>query len=255
MAHLEADLEEDLAADEAFIAALNDDRFVLAFLASFENSKFICISDGAEWISGWRTAPGLVAKLRNRGETYLDYLEKHAGFAGVYPDDREFREKQLVKLIESRASWFRQPHIKPKFRTPDASQQLEQIRQNVNADVFEALRNHLMRLGWRRQTPEDIRAELLSRHELRIVAFREIKEHEAKPPGLQPEWAGAIAQSRAISGEPKTPMTIMPASTDPAFRETHHPRTAEDRLDDLALSGRISQEDHERLRKQLWLGY
>lgn len=92
-------LEEDLARDPQFLAALEDDRFARAMYRVFLNRTFYKEGHEQPWICGDRQAAHLVASLRNRGETYLDFYLQY-DFSGYWPDDRPEYEAKLRQEIE-----------------------------------------------------------------------------------------------------------------------------------------------------------
>jgi hypothetical protein len=65
-----ADLENDLNASEAVKAAVQDLGFAVRLYSALCNEWS---RDSETWACSWRYAGGLVADLRDQGETYLDF--------------------------------------------------------------------------------------------------------------------------------------------------------------------------------------
>lgn len=88
-------LEADLARDEAFRAAILDDRFANATYSALRNGVFLRGGDVRAWSSGDRQAAALVSNLRGLGESYQDWFP-YGGLDGVYPtEDRPARAASL----------------------------------------------------------------------------------------------------------------------------------------------------------------
>jgi hypothetical protein len=95
-------LEAELARDVGFRAALQDNRFARAAYRVFSHRTFIRELDGRRWACGERQAAILIAHLRDRGESYQDYVS-YSRLKGEYPDDRLDKERRLRAEIEGLA--------------------------------------------------------------------------------------------------------------------------------------------------------
>lgn len=67
------DLRVDLAADARFLDRIGDDLFARAVYDSLCNSEYRKGDDRTRWSCSWRSAGGIVADLRDKGESYIDF--------------------------------------------------------------------------------------------------------------------------------------------------------------------------------------
>jgi hypothetical protein len=74
------DLEDDLRALADRVR--DDDAFADELYCALCNADWVH-DDGAEWTGSWRYAAGVVAKLRGRGEGYLDFYCSRSGAEGT----------------------------------------------------------------------------------------------------------------------------------------------------------------------------
>ncbi len=131
--------------------------------------------------------------------------------------------------------------------------QLQRLRRNENADVFARLHGHLTRLGWRTETEADREKARRKALAQRVDLLRELKRLEARPKGPRGEWAERIAHP----GSKFTNWTIrradQPETLTPEEQEARTPEHLRDRLRDLALNGKVSQEEYDALSRRIWL--
>jgi hypothetical protein len=242
------DLFADIANDAKFIAALQDRRFAAAVVKLFSYHSFVRIADGIVWNSNCQAAPEFVTKLRDLGESAREVQHWGETLAGVYPDDKLEVEHDLRAFL-------------PIFDDPSQNQdeclqkqlhwlneQLREIKNNTNSDVFEALRAHLARLGWRTENAADRALQQRRKNEIRVEVLREVKRLEAGTSSAQPLWATRVSKRQRISVWRRTDEIN---GYDPEVRETYDPPGLERRLDELALSGRIAEAEYDRLQEML----
>jgi hypothetical protein len=248
-------LEADMASDPSFLAALQDDRFARAVYAVFANREFLRIADEQSWVCGMRQAGGLVAKLRGRGESYIDYFGD-IDFEGIWPADRADREARTRREIERAL----QRHAEGRSTQAQLSQQIARLereiaglRRNENADVFEALRAHLERLGWRTARFSDYDKWEQGKTTRNIEVLRTIKHLEKRDLGATPGWA--VPLKAQLKNKESMPWAMVEVSEFEKMaseeREVILPGAVWYRLLDLAVSGRISEDEFERLKARL----
>ncbi|MGP1254654.1 MAG: hypothetical protein ACTS10_09595 [Kiloniellales bacterium] len=286
-------LEEDLARDHQFLAALEDDRFARAMYRVFLNRTFYKEGHEQPWICGDRQAAQLVACLRNRGETYLNFYLQYE-FPGYWPDDRPEYEAKLRQEIE-RAS---EPIVFSSRETPpftvetadgrredidteerfqsylerrrrefeesrgsleaarrksieNAKRRLEEFEKNENADVFEALHQHITRLRWR---TEDMSDRTRSRRRMldeRVRLLREIKRLDTRPQQAMPKWVYRVPAS-VRRGSDRT-FTVLPADWNDLTEEERaaHPHLLVSHLETLACNGQLSSDEYRDLLERI----
>jgi hypothetical protein len=287
-------LEADLARDPAFLAAMKDDRFALAFQKVFENRGFYKGQDPRGWICGLSKAAGLVADLRGRGESYHDYYLRETALAGSYPDDRPGIERQLQSqidefsksltkeprlgvMVDDLAAWLGPGHhsaeevrqamdgirrwrekqrpaeIKAYRERQQASldlieRKLAAFRENhANDDVFESLRGHLSRLGWRTETDQDrerIHQDWVGRA---LQVLQEVKELEQRPTAPPGDWTKPLRSNRPAYGRSFEPGALEKMSADVRAVETGE---LDRRVKELALTGRVTEGEYRALAKR-----
>jgi hypothetical protein len=273
------DLEADLARDPAFLADVQDDRFANAVYSVFNRSFYKGDNERA-WVGGSRMAARMLRDFRGRGESYQDWFP-HGGLTGVYPDDRPAREAAFRQIIEQSS----QPYsfdrmiasmpedLRARLQTelearraefernlPQLEESrlksLESARQALakmddNVEVFEKLRNHLTRLGWRVENAEDQRRVQVRTIARKVAVLREIKELAKRPTAAPGEWTERLrVQQERVEGViaivDKNGLERMSQDE----REAHL-GGAERRLRELALTGRIANDEYEALSARL----
>lgn len=277
------DLEADLARDPAFLEAIRDDQFARAVYRVFMNRTFYKETDERSWLCGDRQAARLVRDLRGLGESYHDFF-LDTEFEGVYPDDRAAREALLLKSIddlrrmvahdlpspsdgvpeEARAAFA--ASMKRMLDDPAERERWQKSKQDMlasvekleaslrkldeNKDIFERLRSHLTRLGWRTENEQDREAERSRKLARGVAVLQDIKKLEARPEGTVGQWAEALRkQQRAIGGYvayPKGALDRM--SEDERAVLTGRIRL---RLYELALTGRAEKAEYDALLARL----
>jgi hypothetical protein len=65
------DMEEDMRNNSTILELVQDDQFATSLYSAMCNVYWE--NDGVEWGVSWRTAGGIVAELRNKGEDYIDF--------------------------------------------------------------------------------------------------------------------------------------------------------------------------------------
>jgi hypothetical protein len=187
----------------------------------------------------------------------VEKLNRHR--AKLYPDlpapsqeQLNERKKKVRRQLEASAAEFakRLPEMEAqrKQRLKDLESTLATLLRGDNADVFEELRDHLTRLGWRTETAEDRARAAQTAREVRLAVLREIKTLELRPEGTMPEWARPIGTSRGRGGTGWT--TLISVSNDETAEELEA-RAVGPRLEKLAKSGKITKEEYERLNQSL----
>jgi hypothetical protein len=272
-------LEADLARDPAFLADVQDDRFAHA-VYSVLNRSFYKGDDERPWGGGSRMAARMLRDFRGRGESYQDWFP-YGGLTGIYPDDRVERETALRRIIEQSS----QPHSFDRMvasipgdrrgqieRSMEAWRaefernlpQLEEARLKTletarqalakmgeNVEVFEKLRDHLTRLGWRVDNAEDQRRAQMRIIARKLVVLREIKELEKRPTGAPGEWTEPL---RVQKGRVEGAFAVVDsASLERMSQEEReaHLGGVERRLRELALTGRIAKDEYDALSGRL----
>jgi hypothetical protein len=288
-------LEADLARDPAFLAAIKDDRFALAVVRVFGNRTLYKGQDRRAWSCGLRQAAALVANLRGKGESYLDYFMGDAALTGTYPDDRPDIERRLQSRIDEisksiakgpplgmrpedlfawlgpgkhspedvrRAMDLMQPELE-KRREAESETYRKQLQavlekaqrdlavsreRRADDDVFDALYGHLSRLGWRTETEQDrerVRQEWLERA---VQVLHEVKELEQRPATSPGAWVEPLRKRSGAAVRVIKPGTLENVPADVRAVETGE---LERRLTDLALTGRVTEQEHRALVTRL----
>jgi hypothetical protein len=126
-----------------------------------------------------------------------------------------------------------------------------EIQENPNGDVFGALHAHLTRLDWRTENEVDrqrARARLLQRG---VQVLQVIKGMETRADGRLEEWTEAIRKRRQLpSGEVRFHGKDALNRLTPDEREVTT-GVARRRLDQLALTGRVTKEEYDSLSLKL----
>jgi hypothetical protein len=272
-------LEADLARDPAFLIDVQDDRFANAVYSVF-NRNFYKGDDERAWSCGSRMAARMLRDLRGRGESYQDWFP-HGELTGVYPDDRPAREAEFRRIIEQSSQPYsfdmmiasipedRRARIQKEFETRRAEfernlpqleegrlKSLESAKQALakmdeNVEVFDKLRNHLTRLGWRVENAEDQRRVRMRTIARKVAVLREIKELEHRAVGAIEQWAEPLVEQTGEIGGP-----VRLVGTQGLVRLSADEREvilggAARRLRALATTGRITKLEYEQLRQRL----
>jgi hypothetical protein len=93
-------LDEDMAGDGEFLARICDDRFAANAYSMFVNRGW-AHRDGSRFFVSWREAGGIVARWRERGESYIDFYM--ADFAAPDLISRDLQEE--VRAFFERSGW------------------------------------------------------------------------------------------------------------------------------------------------------
>jgi hypothetical protein len=206
------DLEVDLASDAALRKRLLDTDFADALYAYLKNEDFF--KEGGEriWSIGLSRAAGLVADLRGQGDVYTDYYPH----GGRVPLTDEARSQRVLGPEENE------------------SEAALVVR-------FEEIKTILADLGWHRTTMAD---KVVAADAIR----RELAAWEARPGGAIPEWASRI---RAPGPAPGAIRLGVPKQTSaagrPRLRDVVDRTAVEEQLHSLAISGRISEAEHQSM--------
>ncbi len=118
---------------------------------------------------------------------------------------------------------------------------------HTNEDVFNALRDHLSRLGWRVETERD-RERIHQRWVERTMGvLQKVKELELRPEGAVEAWVGTLRRPSVVGG------TFEPGQLE---RMSPDVRVVENgglewRLYQLASTGRIIEQEYRSLAEQL----
>jgi hypothetical protein len=111
---------------------------------------------------------------------------------------------------------------------------------HTNEDVFEALRAHLSRLGWRTETEQDRRRAHQEWVERTVQLLHEVKELGQRPEATPEAWAVPLRSRGPIFGGVDA-RELKSMSTDVRAVESGE---VERRLIDLALTGRVSEQEY-----------
>lgn len=68
---MKANLEQDLLKVDYIIQKCMNDKYAIDLYGALCNNRFF--KDDKEWTCSWRTAGGIVADIRNKGEDYTDF--------------------------------------------------------------------------------------------------------------------------------------------------------------------------------------
>jgi hypothetical protein len=276
----EPNLEADLAADAQFLAALRDDRFADVVYKVFRNRTFVRVNNGGTFSLGDREAARLVRDLRGMGESYQDWFP-HSHIEGIYPDDRadhvaqlqgtiaalsqplETVEKSLPPSVPQGARDTILRHFRGELEGQGpARENWEKERQKMlastqralaaldaNAAVFESLRTHLARLGWRTENEIDRKRARRTEINRQLKILDELKTLGLRPDAPRAEWAEQIRQSR-FGGR------LIALSSDGQSQMSDEEREVltgglQRRLRELAISGRISRSEYDDLKSRI----
>jgi hypothetical protein len=118
---------------------------------------------------------------------------------------------------------------------------------HANDDVFEAIRDHLSRLGWRTETEQDrerIHQDWVGRA---LQVLQEVKELEQRPTAPPGDWVEPLRSRRAAYGRAFEPEALERMSADVRAVETGE---LDQRVKNLALTGRITEQEYRALTKR-----
>jgi hypothetical protein len=122
-----------------------------------------------------------------------------------------------------------------------AQRDLASFREDhTNEDVFEALRAHLSRLGRRTETEQDRRRAHREWVERTVQLLHEVKELGQRPEATPEAWAVPLRSRGPIFGGVDA-RELKSMSTDVRAVESGE---VERRLIDLALTGRVSEQEY-----------
>lgn len=129
---------------------------------------------------------------------------------------------------------------------------LAEIERQPNRDVYDRLRAHLTRLGWRVETDDDRERAKAAARQRGVEVLQVVKQLEARPASEPPPWARAILDRRERQGGSGSLWIAVPALADlnDDEREVEFGRVPH-RLDDLAVSGRIGEAEYTALSRRL----
>jgi hypothetical protein len=118
-----------------------------------------------------------------------------------------------------------------------------------NADTFAELHAHLTRLGWRTESAEDREKTARKAMQRAVEVLRDVKRLELRPEAVKPDWARPAEE--ALSREQKVMRISRVSEHDKMTMEEREARRVGNRLNKLAVSGRISKEEYETLQARL----
>ncbi len=129
-----------------------------------------------------------------------------------------------------------------------AERRLAAFRENhANDDVFESLRAHLSRLGWRTETEQDrerIHQDWVGRA---LQVLQDVKELELRPAAAPGAWVEPLRSRRPGFGRAFEPEALERMSADVRAVETGE---LDRRVKDLALTGRVTEPEYRLLTER-----
>jgi hypothetical protein len=165
------------------------------------------------------------------------------------PEEVRRAMEELRPLLETR----RPAEIK-KYRErwqaslDQAQHELAAFREDhANDDVFETVRAHLSRLGWRTETDQDLKRVHQDWVTQAVQVLQEVKELELRPAASPGAWAEPLRSRRPIGGRAFELGELESMSADVRAVETGE---LERRLTDLALTGRITEQEYRALTQR-----
>jgi hypothetical protein len=126
--------------------------------------------------------------------------------------------------------------------------QLDNIRGTENDDVYLALRAHLARLGWHTETAAELEEAHRAALAVRVDIVHDVARLEARPEGAMPGWAKKLEP--LVRHRQVTLMAIVKGEDDKrtdAERQAEFPEAIKMRIFKLAITGRASNEEYDRL--------
>ncbi|MCF4123962.1 hypothetical protein [Methylobacterium sp. SyP6R] len=166
--------------------------------------------------------------------------EAHAGVA-----DSDWRG-------QAEQQWQAAKDMRDSFAS-SARAALAEIERQPNRDVYEVLRGHLARLGWRTENDEDRDRARAAAREDGLEVLQAVKQREGRPAGECPSWAQPILdrRERQTAGNGfRLVATAVLAGLGEDEREVELGRVQR-RLDDLAITGRLDEEEYADLSGRL----
>jgi hypothetical protein len=118
---------------------------------------------------------------------------------------------------------------------------------HANDDVFEAVRDHLSRLGWRTETEQDRERGHQEWVGRALQVLQEVKELEQRPAAPLEAWVEPLRSRGPIFGRAFEPGELENMSADVRAVETGE---LDRRVRDLALTGRITEQEYRALTKR-----
>jgi hypothetical protein len=160
---------------------------------------------------------------------------------GAMEGIRRWREKQRPAEIQA----YRE---RQQASREQAERKLAAFRENhANDDVYEALRAHLSRLGWRTETEQDrerIHQDWVGRA---LQVLQEVKEMEQRPAASPGAWVEPLRSRRLGFGRSFEPGALERMSADVRAVETGE---LDRRVRDLALTGRVTEQEYRMLTER-----
>lgn len=272
----DANFERDLAHDHAFLDDLKDDHFAFTVYRVMMNRAFVRASDLALWTCGDRQAARLVAGLRDFGESYQDFFLRYEE-GDVWPEDQEesltflaniaersahgvvdFRlpvgtnyggtvietEAQAEAIAEERRVAFEVTRAQRELVFEQRKGELEAFRKRPMPEAMRRLRTHLDRLGWRVANDNDNRRMAADAMRAGLALLGEIRELEKRP------GAGAEPPKKIVEGLRMARLVRRFDQASPDEREVL--RGLRYRIEALAASGRVSEDERHVLLDRAW---
>jgi hypothetical protein len=160
---------------------------------------------------------------------------------GAMEGIRRWREKQRPAEIQAYQE-------RQRAALEHAERKLAAFRENhANDDVYEALRDHLSRLGWRTETEQDrerIHQDWVGRA---LQVLQEVKELEQRPAAPPAAWTEPLRSKRPAFGRSFEPGALERMSADVRAVETGE---LDRRVRDLALTGRATEQEFRLLTER-----
>ena len=159
--------------------------------------------------------------------------------------------EELVPIAEE---WKRRleeagPKKKPREeRLAEAREKLEAFRNSKSDPIMAEIKAHLTRLGWRRETADDVRREKSTSLAARVVLLDEIESFEQQDERETPEWAEKLRNPlRGLSVVHSSQLQDLSSRERGAFS----PDRLKSRLLRLARSGRLTEDEYRNFLRRL----
>lgn len=230
----DSDLEAELARDKPLLDAIKDDTFARALYSILSTHEVIHLKTGQQFGFGNSQSARIVINLRASGEIVSDYVP-NGHLPGIWPDDRAEHAEVLSKIRSVIASLWHEPRRS----------------HQENDKVYDLLHAHLTRLGWRTLNAGDQKL-LSAEHARRAVrVLQEVKQLERRMPAPLPEWAQEINKMGAPKGAGQYVLIAQVEGMTEDEKFVAHPGALPKRIDELAISGRITKDEYDTLLARL----
>lgn len=173
------------------------------------------------------------------------------------PDQERKQKEEFLRQIEAQRVELvrRLPELEAErlHRIANAERALADFLKHENAAVFDALHAHLARLGWRTMNEQDQARMKRRMLEDRLGVLRQVKMLEARRESTPPDWAQSLTPGdTGVKGT----MFLMPSgeleNMSDVEREASWPPSAlAERLNTLAVTGRITKVEFDMLQARL----